>query len=202
MGKPFVKDTIRKQFIEAAKVLLLKEGVENVSVRKIGNMCNCSYATIYNYFDNLDHLLFYVAVDFLKEISLIRCKDSKKESYQIQDLSQLLRDYVKFYIKNPNVFRFFFYYQLEISPYRSAEAQEQGCEQERPHLEEELRNILENMEDKQIFRKETIPEISTVLVHSVHGLLMMYFSKRREMTEEDVFLELERIVIFSAKNHM
>lgn len=201
MGMPFIKDTIKKQFIEAAKALLLQEGVENVSVRKIGNLCNCSYATIYNYFDNVDHLLFYVAVDLLKEISLIRRKDSKKESYQIQDLSQLLRDYMKYYLANPNVFRFFFYYQLELSPIRSAEIEGQRIERERPHLEQELRDMLENMEDKHVFSTEAIPEISTMLVHSIHGLLMMYFSKRRRMTEEDVFLELEKIVKFSTRNN-
>ncbi|MDP4092633.1 MAG: TetR/AcrR family transcriptional regulator, partial [Bacillota bacterium] len=58
MNKELQKSRMKKYFIDAAKEILVNEGVSNVSVRKVGEVTGYSYATIYNYFKNLDHLLW------------------------------------------------------------------------------------------------------------------------------------------------
>ena len=43
-------------FIEATQELILKEGLENLSIKKIAEKAGYNSATIYNYFENLEVL--------------------------------------------------------------------------------------------------------------------------------------------------
>ena len=48
---------VKSYFIEAAKEIIIKEGPENVSVRKIANLSGYSYGSIYNYYTELNELM-------------------------------------------------------------------------------------------------------------------------------------------------
>lgn len=56
-----------KYFIEAADSIIEKEGLDKVTIRKVADIAGYNSATIYNYFDNLDHLLFYCSMKYLKD---------------------------------------------------------------------------------------------------------------------------------------
>ena len=43
------------------------EGTENITIRRIADSAGYNSATLYNYFDNLDHLIMYASVSRLKE---------------------------------------------------------------------------------------------------------------------------------------
>ena len=48
---------VKSYFVEAAKGIILSEGVENVSVRKVADRAGYTFTTIYNYFRDLNELL-------------------------------------------------------------------------------------------------------------------------------------------------
>lgn len=54
-------------FLEAASSIMEEEGIEKVTVRKVASMAGFNSATLYNYFENLNHLLFYASLKYLKE---------------------------------------------------------------------------------------------------------------------------------------
>lgn len=67
-------------FINAADELIKEEGIENATIRKVANKAGYNSATIYNYFENIDHLIFYVAMKNLKDYAVALntyIKDSK-----------------------------------------------------------------------------------------------------------------------------
>jgi len=55
-----------KYFIDAANSIIEEEGIEKVTIRKVADIAGYNSATIYNYFENLDHLMFYCSMKYLK----------------------------------------------------------------------------------------------------------------------------------------
>lgn len=62
-------------FIEATERLIVEEGVEGVSIKKIAEEAGYNSATLYNYFENLEVLILYASVHYLK----IYLRDLKSE---------------------------------------------------------------------------------------------------------------------------
>lgn len=54
-------------FIEATEELILEEGVEGVSINKVAKRAGYNSATIYNYFDSIEHLILYASINYLRE---------------------------------------------------------------------------------------------------------------------------------------
>ena len=65
------KKTIQKRrmmsyFIEAATQIIDEEGIDGVTIRKVSDIAGYNSATMYNYFENLDHLIFFAHLKHLK----------------------------------------------------------------------------------------------------------------------------------------
>lgn len=65
---PTLKVNLQKQrtmryFIDAAKQIAEKEGIEKLSIRKIADLAGYNSATIYNYFENIDSLVAFAMID-------------------------------------------------------------------------------------------------------------------------------------------
>ncbi|MDO5649630.1 MAG: TetR/AcrR family transcriptional regulator [Gallicola sp.] len=58
---------ITNYFLEAAIDIIEKEGVEAVTIRKVADIAGFNSATLYNYFDDLPHLLFLASMTYLQE---------------------------------------------------------------------------------------------------------------------------------------
>lgn len=54
-------------FVDATVQLIEEEGIEKVSARKIGERAGYTSSTIYNYFDELSHLIYFASMRFVKE---------------------------------------------------------------------------------------------------------------------------------------
>lgn len=54
-------------FVEAARKLIQTEGVDGLSIRKIASEAGYNSATIYNYFQNLEHLTLFGSVCYMRD---------------------------------------------------------------------------------------------------------------------------------------
>ena len=54
-------------FMNCTKKIIREEGIENVTIRKVANCSMMNSATIYNYFENLDHLIIFSIMDVLQD---------------------------------------------------------------------------------------------------------------------------------------
>lgn len=54
-------------FIDATKELIADEGFSNLTIRKIATAAGYNSATLYNYFEDLDELLLFSSISFLKD---------------------------------------------------------------------------------------------------------------------------------------
>jgi AcrR family transcriptional regulator len=98
------KEELRQEIMEAARELFVKEGFDNVSMRKIAEKIEYSPTTIYLYFQDKADLL-----DCIVEETLL-CLQAKLDSLQhgrdsVADLKNGLRAYIEYWTLHPNDFR-------------------------------------------------------------------------------------------------
>lgn len=71
LGVPMEKNTIKNRvmmdFINAADHIIMQEGIDKVTLRKVSTKAGYNSATLYNYFENLDHLVFFAAMGLIKD---------------------------------------------------------------------------------------------------------------------------------------
>lgn len=64
---PLKRKRIMIYFIEATEKLIRQDGIENLSIRKIAAEAGYNSATIYNYFNDLDQLIMFGSICYLRE---------------------------------------------------------------------------------------------------------------------------------------
>ncbi|SDC44943.1 DNA-binding transcriptional regulator, AcrR family [Terribacillus halophilus] len=65
--KEIQKSRMWKYFVEATADIIREEGLEKVTIRKVADRAGYNSATIYNYFSDLSHLIFFASMTFLKD---------------------------------------------------------------------------------------------------------------------------------------
>lgn len=101
-------------FIDGAKEIIDTEGIEAVSVRKVSKLAGYNPATFYNYFDNIDYLVGFAAIKYLRDYHY-----SLYEVEKIPDAEKkFLAIWEKFAIysfKQPKIYRALFFNTPKLS---------------------------------------------------------------------------------------
>lgn len=56
----------KKEYIEATYNILVQDGIDGITIRKVADAVGCSSAALYKHFDDLDHLISLASVRFLR----------------------------------------------------------------------------------------------------------------------------------------
>lgn len=107
--KEIKRKRMMSYFIDAADKIIDEEGIDQLTIRKVADLAGYNSATIYNYFENLEHLVCYSAISYLKEyyISLNDYIKEAKNGYE-----RFLLIWEKFCThsyKNPKIYRTIFF---------------------------------------------------------------------------------------------
>ncbi len=114
LDKKFIQKTrMIKYFVEATKEIIEKDGYNSVTIRKIADIAGYNSATIYNYFDNLDHLLFFASMNFLGEYldEIPNYVKNAKDSREVYLM--VWRCYIDFSFRNAEVYYKIFFSELK-----------------------------------------------------------------------------------------
>lgn len=188
--KEIKRERIKTYFLEAAKKVIIEEGVENVTIRKVAHIAGYSYATIYNYFADLNELLWETKL--LMIIDLIEIINSrinlKKYNYNIDGIKKVMRTYISYYMENPNILKFFYLYHLT----KPKENLENNVAE--PDFDQMWKNTFKEFLDEGIITLVDLEAISKILIYSMHGMLTLNFSYNIELPKEGVYRDLDLIV--------
>lgn len=107
-NKDVQEKRMKSYFIQATKEILKSEGIKSLSVRSVADRAGYSYTTMYNYFKDLNDLVFYCVEDFFNE-----CKDFAEEKVAnspngIEKLKTKIMAYTNYFIEYPGIFDLFF----------------------------------------------------------------------------------------------
>jgi AcrR family transcriptional regulator len=109
-NKPYHHGNLRNLLIEAGIELINQEGIKQFSLRKVATLCGVSHAAPYSHFQSKEELLKamqdYVTERFMEvlENAIKSCPDQKEQKV----LVEMGKNYVMFFINNPQYFPFLF----------------------------------------------------------------------------------------------
>ncbi len=180
---------IQSYFIEAAKTVIKQEGVRNVSVRKIADLSGYSYGSIYNYYDDLDDLLFEVKNSMIYDLMGQMGGQPEEPLQSVEDIKNINCAFADYFIDNPNIYEFFYSYPLQKTG--TTPMDEMGFNESRllPY---------EAFVEKGIIKKEDLPTVFNTILYSLFGLLNLYFSSNG-MTKQKLHEDLSDIIDYILK---
>lgn len=106
------EERIKTYFLDSAKNLLRAEGLKGVSVRNVAYRAGYSYATLYNYFKDINDLLFRCVEDFCREVAEFVAARTEGVAPGREGLRRTARAYVEYFVEYPGVFELFFLERL------------------------------------------------------------------------------------------
>ena len=107
-NKEIQEQRIKGYFIEATKEMLKGEGLKSISVRNIAERAGYSYTTLYNYFKDLNELIFLCVKDFQNECELFINENISKEPRGTDKIKAITRAYINYFVQYPGIFELFY----------------------------------------------------------------------------------------------
>ena len=99
------KESLRQEILDAARDLFVKEGYDNVSMRRIAEKIEYSPTTIYLYFEDKASLLFAICDETFAKLAKRMETIAKENDDPVEALKRGCRAYVEFGLKYPNHYR-------------------------------------------------------------------------------------------------
>lgn len=96
-------------FIHATQQLMETEGIDNVSIRKIGTKTNFHNSTIYLYFEDLDQLVMLASVKYFTEYSHALMLHGQKYTPPNENFIDIWSLFIDATLKKPKIFYNFFF---------------------------------------------------------------------------------------------
>ena len=111
------KKRVMMYFIEATQELILDEGLEKLSIKKIAEKAGYNSATIYNYFENLEVLILYASINYLKDYLNDLKNEITADMKAIEVYEIVYKIFTKHSFEQPEIFHTLFFgkysYKLE-----------------------------------------------------------------------------------------
>jgi len=185
MGRESIKkERMQSYFVNAAKELIDSGGAEQVSARNVARLAGYSYGTIYNYFTDLNHLLWYVSLEYISEIGEVIDKSYEEhKATSLIAINKVFERYVNFYLAKPAVYHFLFFQQLGEPP------KELRAKIEAPSLMNRLVDHLGQATDLSAERGLIVANILTAMVH---GLLATFFANKNQLSETQLLSQVDQ----------
>jgi AcrR family transcriptional regulator len=103
------REAVRRAILDAAKELFVRDGYENVSIRKIAELIEYSPAAIYSYFPSKDDIFFAIAEEGFRLLYGDRAQFSELETLEpVERLRAIFWGFYQFSCKHPQYFALMF----------------------------------------------------------------------------------------------
>jgi AcrR family transcriptional regulator len=171
--KEIQEKRMKGYFIEAAKKIIRGEGIRAVSVRSIADEAGYSYATLYNYFNDIRDLLFFCIKDFLGECDDFIKSQKHPEKNGLERIRSLSKAYMNYFVQYPGIFDLMFMEKMPEIAYQERITVLIGDFFDNLFLED-----LNYCIKKKILKEKAVKKLKEIHKVMVHGLLLFYLSRR------------------------
>jgi len=169
------KKELRQEILDAARDLFVREGFENVSMRKIADKIEYSPTTIYLYFKDKADLLDCICEETFARLVRKQNAIDQTGGDPIDRLKKGLRAYIEFGLKYPN------HYKVALMMTEDFEERMQ-CERSREMGKKaytHLRNELGQLAELSLIHVSDLDAASQVLWATIHGLTSLLIAHPR-----------------------
>ena len=177
---------LRRQILDKTRHLLVKEGYQNLSMRKIADAIGYSATSIYLYFDSKDALLHSLIHE-----GMMRLHDDLAETAAefpqdpLQRLQALCRCFIRFGLRNPEYYEIMF----QLHPERMERYPQEKYRQARSNLDFFSRALEEGAEDG-VFSVQDPHVLASTIWASLHGTVSLLLAQRVDTRiDAETFIE-------------
>ncbi|HOP04265.1 MAG TPA: TetR/AcrR family transcriptional regulator [Tenuifilaceae bacterium] len=188
-NKELQEKRMKGYFIQAAKDILKGEGINSLSVRNIANQAGYSYATLYNYFKDVNDLVFLCVNDFQEECKLFAESQTKNTPEGLEKLKASVLAYIGYFVEYPSVFDVF--YLAKVGDFGNKQATINAISNS---LENVCISDWEYCITQKLVPTEKANIIKSQLKNTVVGLLLLYINRRIPNTYSDFIHQAETMV--------
>lgn len=161
------RETLRQEILDAARELFIKEGYENVSMRKIAEKIEYSPTTIYLYFKDKTDLLYHLCEESFAKLLVTLKQIVEDEDDPFICLKKGLRAYIEFGLKYPNHYKVLFLIHPEQHMDKERYTEENSMGQQAFN---QLRGVVEACVKQGKFRPVDVEMTSQAIWAAVHGI--------------------------------
>jgi AcrR family transcriptional regulator len=185
-------------FIDATAQIIEEEGIDNVTIRKIADIAGYNSATIYNYFGELSHLIFFATMRFLKKYADALPEYMGRGKDPLERYLLLWECFCKFSFKEPQIYHAIFTSNLGGQPEELINDYYGIYPTDLINLPEDLKPMflesnlskrgriaLEKCIEAGYIKDENAEEIVEILTLVWQGMHIMMLNNRRNHTAEE-----------------
>lgn len=99
-------------FIDAANEIIEEESIKEITVRKVADKAGYNSATLYNYFENLEHLVFFAAMKNIRDYTEVLPKCIRSEDSALDIFLNVWDCFLRFSYKKPEIYYAIFFADL------------------------------------------------------------------------------------------
>lgn len=196
-----------KYFVDATAEIIEKEGIESVTIRKIAKIAGYTSATIYNYFEELSHLIFFASMRFInpyiKELShYMTTGKNPVEKYLLS-----WECFCKHSFNNPQIYHAIFNSDLGAKPEELLKHYFKVYQNDLTGLSEEIKPlifehniskrskaVLIKAVEEGYFEESDIEEITNMTILIWRGMLTTIMNNRRDYEPDEAVAEIMRYI--------
>lgn len=174
---------IQEIFINTAQEMIINEGTANVTTRQIAQRSGFSIGTLYNYFENVDELMWIVRNKMIDE-SVERIKKALEKIESIDEVSNICINLFTYIIENPNIYNFI--YKPELNP---------------DYMHQRTNNVYIDVDEffvhcnlKSDISSEDIKTICHAINFMIYGMINIYFLNSNNMDKESYCALIPKII--------
>ncbi|WP_252503018.1 TetR/AcrR family transcriptional regulator [Sporosarcina sp. Marseille-Q4943] len=131
-----------KYFIDATKEIINEDGINQVTIRKVADRAGYNSATIYNYFGEVSHLIFFASMKLLKEYTEEVTESMQKGQTSLEKYMLAWECFCRHSFQQPAIFHAVFIMDLGDHPERMIERYYEMYPSDLINIPEELKPIL------------------------------------------------------------
>jgi len=183
-NKEIQEARIKGYFIEATKSILKGEGLKALSVRSVSDQAGYSYATLYNYFKDINDLVFLCVKDFQDEIESFVAENSKATAPGLPKLKAAIKAWVGYFTEYPGIFELF--YIVKGGDFGNKESIIQIIE---TSLERACKNDWNYCIDNNLVDSTQAEIKKSQLKYTLLGILILYLNRKKPISYVDFTAE-------------
>lgn len=200
------KNRIIKYFIEATSEIMERDGIDGITIRKIAEVSGYNSATIYNYFENLDHLIFLSALKFIKPYTNSVGEYAKSGENALEKNLLIWEYFCLHSFRHPELYHAIFFAKLSnpiddyISNYYELYPEEIVIDDRnvssmlsKQNIYERAHVILEQCVDEGFLYKKDLDSLNEMILFIYKGLLAQVLNKE---LDEPVEKTVERAMLY------
>ncbi len=185
------RNRTKMYFLQAARDMIVSQGVESVSVRKVADKAGYAYPTLYNYFRDVNDLLFETKAMMILDMVNLLQKEMQAPVKDVADLKAAFKAYIQYYLNYPNVFKFFYLYPLK----KPEQASEDAIAE--PDFGFMWQQAFQSFVISGRLAQKDIEAAAKTLIYAIHGMLMLSFSNNGDLSDtNNLYRDLDQIVDF------